>query len=146
MERTVIGWSAGGAKSVSSVQSKFLSATVYSTKCSVQKFYVLQAEYICVIWIPSDQVPCTEKIMIFATQPWFSRTLLFKGSQAWSVCLSAKSSSDDDDDYGALVKLYWWEKTEVLWEIPAPAHFVHHESHVLAWDRIQASAVRGQRS
>jgi hypothetical protein len=37
----------------------------------------------------------------------FSETpLLFKGSQAWSVCLSAKSSSDDGgyDDYGALVK------------------------------------------
>jgi hypothetical protein len=41
--------------------------------------------------------------MIFPTQPRFSETpLLFKGSQAWSVCLSAKSSSDDD--YGAMVK------------------------------------------
>jgi hypothetical protein len=37
----------------------------------------------------------------------FSKTpLLFKGSQAWSVCLSAKNSSEDDDDYGALVKRY----------------------------------------
>jgi hypothetical protein len=44
--------------------------------------------------------------MIFPKQPRFSETpLLFKGSQAWSVCLSAKSSSEDDgDDYAALLK------------------------------------------
>jgi hypothetical protein len=35
----------------------FLSATVCTTKCSVQKFYILQTERICVISIPSDQFP-----------------------------------------------------------------------------------------
>ena len=79
------------------------------------------------------------------TQPLFSETpLLFEGSQAWSVCLSATGSSENE--YRALVKWYWQEKTEVPWEIPAPAQFVHHESHVLAWDRTRAYAVRGQRS
>jgi len=59
---TVIGWSAGGAKSVWSVQSMFSSATVCTR---VQKLNIMKAECICVLCIPSDQFPARRKLWFF---------------------------------------------------------------------------------
>ena len=65
MERTVTGWSAGGAKSVWSAQFMFLSATVRTTKCTVRKLYISQAERICVILVPIDRFPARRNSWFF---------------------------------------------------------------------------------
>ena len=69
-----------------------LSAKVRTTRCAILKYYILQAERISVILISSDQFPARRK------SRFFQYNLDFRKHQAWSVCLSAKSSSEDDYD------------------------------------------------
>ena len=121
----LIGWSGDSAKSAWRAQFMFLSADYVPPSLAFRNStFCKQSTFTWFVWFSEYPpiVPCAKKIMFFPPKPRFSETpLLFKGTQAWTVCLSAKSSSEDDGEYRALMERYWQEKTDVLWETPTPA-------------------------